>query len=535
MTTANPIRAEAHPPRRWLAPPFGALVVVGLVVFAALVRLPLLQELPLWTDEGGEVQVGVWIYRDGLPALQNENAYNGPLSNYMLAAWFWLVGMGAWTPRGMALVAGALTVIPTALMARELALASGGSTRVAMGVGGMLLAANAVHIVVNSHVPWGNCVTPLFTTTGCWLLARSFRLGQRLGGAAGWAMVGGGSALGMALQTHPTVLTLGPGVVLAIVWHRWRWLLTPWPYAAGVGFVLGAAPIWLNALRLGRFAWLDSAADKREFYNYDEALGADTIVLRLGRVLHTASASVAGLLNDRDTPMPAWWHPLALVSMAIAIVAVLWLWRRGPRLPALLIVSGVVTLPYTHGQFDPIVTSARYVGFLLPIAFAAIGAWAAVRRERGGHLVPVGIAVAMAVGSLVSLGVFYSAALRDGRDNRELRANYELLKREARPGEMIAVDRFMFRDWTLSEGRLSRVFAFWLELDSRPFGIIEVRPDGSFSRPFTERGGLAVLSRHGATLASQHYDVQILTTQTAPGSPEVRGYTMVRATPRARR
>src|SRR6185436_2281173 len=114
---------------------------------------------------------------------------------------------------------GALTIVPAYLLARELAMGGGASRGRAILAGALaagLLAVNAGHVIVNSHVAWGNCITPLFTTTAIWLLARAARLSSdrpaqgRLRASTGLLIVLGGLAFGLALQTHPSVAALLP-------------------------------------------------------------------------------------------------------------------------------------------------------------------------------------------------------------------------------------------------------------------------------------------------------------------------------------
>jgi predicted membrane-bound mannosyltransferase len=136
-----------------------AILVITLVASAALVRWVDLWTIPIFTDEGDEIGLALRIVRDGARPLTNDDPYLGPLFNYLLAGVFWSVGPGPWAPRGLMLALGTLTVVPAYLLARELSLSAGASTRravVAGGLAGALLAVNAAHVLVRSHVAWGN-------------------------------------------------------------------------------------------------------------------------------------------------------------------------------------------------------------------------------------------------------------------------------------------------------------------------------------------------------------------------------------------
>ena len=137
---------------------------------------------------------------------------------------------------------------------------------------------------MNSHVAWGNCVTPLFTTTAGWLLARAARLGDAptgLSRTGGLLLVLACAAFGLALQTHPSVAVLLPGVGLYIVWQRRRWLLSPWPYLGAATLLAAQAPTLLYIGRAGLGAWLDAIREKQEMYERDGALGLPEIAERL--------------------------------------------------------------------------------------------------------------------------------------------------------------------------------------------------------------------------------------------------------------
>src|SRR6266581_3916310 len=60
------------------------------------------------------------------------------------------------------LTVGCLTVVAAWLLGR----AWGGPF--AGLIAGSLLATNPVHVLVNSHIAYSNCITPLFTTLGLW-------------------------------------------------------------------------------------------------------------------------------------------------------------------------------------------------------------------------------------------------------------------------------------------------------------------------------------------------------------------------------
>jgi 4-amino-4-deoxy-L-arabinose transferase-like glycosyltransferase len=557
-------------------------LVAGLVLAAAVVRIVDLWAIPIFTDEGDEIGLALRILRDGARPLTNDDPYLGPLYNYLLAGMFWLFGTSPWTPRLLMLALGAATIIPTYLLARELALAAGGDRRAGMLAGafaGGLLAVNAGHVYVISHVAWGNCLTPLLTTAAGWLLARAARLsstpenkaqppahpatpsvvhgdersplplsapergsegevhpgsGGEVRSRVGWgvALVLACGAFGLALQTHPSVAVLLPGAGLYVIWQRRRWLLTPWPYLGALALVAAQAPTLSFIGRDGLGTWLDAIREKQEMYERDGALGLPEVVARFGQAVHTFGASLGGLLNDRDTPLPPLWHPLILLTLVLAVAALAWLVRRREPLVPLVVLSGLLLLPVVNGKYAPLVSNVRYLEPLTILTIAALGAGTACRfgRERAdllGRAARAAVLVVL-VGSVVSLVTFSADARRDGRTNGDLLVALVRLEQAHRPGDVVTIDRAMYRDWTLTEGRLQRVFESWLEVRGIPHRVVDVEDGGRLRADLAQRGGLAVLARRTVAPVSRSYQVEEIATDAAPGAPAGTGYSVVR-------
>ena len=199
--------------------------MLALCVVAAVVRWPYLMRLPKFTDETVEVR---WVFQivagEAFP-LTAFDPYYGPIHAYILAACFKVFGYQMVLPRLVSLVFGALTVGATYLLGRELA------GRWVGALGAALLLTAPQHIVVNSHVAWENATTPLYTTLCCWALVRFVNEEWRMKNgeltrSVRWRSVGWiglcGVLFGLAVQTHPGTIVLGPGLALAFLWHAWR-------------------------------------------------------------------------------------------------------------------------------------------------------------------------------------------------------------------------------------------------------------------------------------------------------------------------
>jgi 4-amino-4-deoxy-L-arabinose transferase-like glycosyltransferase len=508
--------------RGWIAE---TALLVGLVAVAAAFRWPDLWTIPIFTDEGDEIGLALRIVRDGARPLTNDDPYLGPLFNYLLAGLFWLAGPNPWLPRALMLAVGALTALPAYLLARDLAAGTGaghGRASLAGALAAGLLAVNAGHVLVNSHVAWGNCITPLFTTMAGWLLVRAAR---PVHPTPGLPLVLAGLAFGLAFQTHPSVAALLPGVVAFVLWRRPRWLMTPWPYLGAGAFLVAQLPTVLFIGQHGLAAWLDAIREKQAMYERDGALGPSEIVQRLGQELHTFGMALGGLLNDRDTPLPPPWHPSIVLAVALAILALGWLARRRQPLIPLVVLSGLLLLPLVNGKYEPLVSNVRYLMPLTVVVLAAISAWAAVKAPPHGRL---GAVLVLLVASAVSLASFAGAAHRDGRTNARLLGALAVLEAEYQPGDLVTIDRATYRDWTLTEGRLQRVFDSWLETRGIPHRVVDVEDGGRVRTDLAARGGLAVLARRTVPAVLRGYQAEEIASDAAPGVPPGSGYSIVR-------
>ena len=147
--------------------------LVPIVMLAALLRLHNLQTVPELSDEMRDAIFSLPIARGESLPLANFSSYDSALFNYLEAIVFRVFGPDLRAPRVMMLVFGLLTT-PLAFLC----------TRRAYGVGSAvlataMLAVSPVHVIVNSRVAWGNCLTPLLTTVGFWLVYRAIRRASR--------------------------------------------------------------------------------------------------------------------------------------------------------------------------------------------------------------------------------------------------------------------------------------------------------------------------------------------------------------------
>jgi glycosyltransferase AglD len=363
--------------RRWLPRGTHDLVALGTLAAVALaVRLPHLTLVPRFTDESLEVLWSLPIARGETFPLTNYDTYYGALFNYLVAGSFLLLGPSALAARLVVLTLGVLTVLATYGLAR----AWGGGSRLAGLLAGGLLAMNPAHAVINSHIAWANCTTPLFTTLAVWSLWYAVEgMGRVVTGeldtwtscraARAPSLVLSGLLWGLALQTHPAVMTLLPGAALYLVWRGRRWFRTGWPYLALAAFSLGYADVIIHNLQHG-FESLTTAQRIRQEYALDDDAATGYPSALLAALLLLARL-LGGAIDTRQTASEYLLDLPVLLGTTLALAGVVALTHRGNPLPLLLTLCCLVLLPAVNPKFGTLV-SGRYLMPLLPIFLAAL-------------------------------------------------------------------------------------------------------------------------------------------------------------------
>src|SRR5438067_4422988 len=131
-------------------------ITIPLTLIALAIRLPNCQLIPVFTDETEEIYRALLAARGQLIPLTNVDAYIGSLWTWLLALALRLSHYSLYAPRTVVLAFGVLTVTASYALGRAWAGRLGGL------VASALMATAAVHVVVNSHVAYSNCITPLF-------------------------------------------------------------------------------------------------------------------------------------------------------------------------------------------------------------------------------------------------------------------------------------------------------------------------------------------------------------------------------------
>jgi 4-amino-4-deoxy-L-arabinose transferase-like glycosyltransferase len=418
------------------------ILLACLAALALAVRWPYLWLVPRFTDETLEVLHSLRIVREGARPLTNYDTYYGALYNYLVALALWVSGESPLAPRMVVLVAGAATVAATFLLGREIGRRSSvgvvGSRLVGLIAAG-LLATNGPHVVVNSHIAWSNCLTPFLTTLAFWALLSS--------SSTGFLLPLAGLLLGLALQTHPLVVALLPGIALAMVLRDWRILRTPWPWLAVAGFLLGYANMLAFNVETG-FESLRSAQRIQAEYGADQqaasgfAATAWAMLLLLGRI-------VGGAVDQRESVAAYLADPSVILVSGLALAGIGLLAARRELLPLLATASFLLILPAANPKFQTLLTS-RYLMPIVPLLFGCaaltlvwLARWARDRwpgTRRRPLLAALMVGMLLVALPLASLDRYYGRAFeRTDTNERILRLTAEI-QSARQAGETVLID-----------------------------------------------------------------------------------------------
>ncbi|MCW5881372.1 MAG: glycosyltransferase family 39 protein [Anaerolineae bacterium] len=457
-------RAEAQPlahSKVWRA---GVTALVGVIALA--LRWPYLMLVPRLTDETAEIKWAWRIAQGEILPLTHVDPYYGIVHPYLLAGLFTALGPHTILPRALNAVAGALLAALVAwvawgmagrtedqgprtedrnpnwsLVLRPSSALGGSSSTAASLVAGLLTAASFPLIVVNSHIAWSNGLTPLFVTGA--LAATWFAVMDR----RGWWLVGAGFLWGLALQTHPSVVTLLPGVVAWVIWQPTGrgWLRTRWPWLAVGAFLLGYANLIVANL-IGGGQSVDAALNPQNAYSLPGSVAE--YLGRVGEMALQLARMLAGSYTiQTDGGLPLTVTPWVAVYGALAVAALVWAARRrDTALLPLLVGSAWLLLPLVSHSFTAL-HDTRYIAFLLPPVYLALGLaagalWA--RWATAGRLALAVTTTMLIAVPLVSLAQFYRDSAAYGLTNAAILQVAEAAHvAAAEQGAIVLLDREM--------------------------------------------------------------------------------------------
>ncbi len=478
--------------RAWLG-------LAAILLLAALLRGIGLQQVPHLTDETSEVLWAWDIAFAGALPLTHTDAYNGPFWAYLLAAALRIFGSSAALPRLFAMALSLATVAATYAIGWQLAPPR--RRPLAAGLAAAMMATAFTPVLVNGRVAWSNASTPLWTSLTLICLLRAARLcrdrrsdrgrsgsgpGSKRGSGPGPWLLAAGLLAGLSLQTHPSVLVLLAGA--ALWWlldaDRRALLRGPWPWAAVAASLVAYGPVIVFNLRDG-FQTLSEASASVNWAPGDVApgpAGSLAAVAQLGRSV------LGGFDLNGPTGDPVWIVASWMWAIGLLVASFLLARSRlesgpevGRRMPLTLVGLALLGLPLFNRNWQGFL-EARYLGYSLPLLFAAAGSLLAAHRgalesgdmphvgvvARGlpwrAWLWPVGITALILLPAL--RGVWWQRdAYREQYDNRRLWSMLDEAEAAFDQGVAVFVDRELKDVAWRAGGQPRRAVEYLLTLD----------------------------------------------------------------------
>ena len=453
-----------------------------------MARLPNLQLIPPFTDETDDIYRALLTARGQLLPLTDTSNYIGALWDWSMAAALRVSHFSLYAPRTLVAALGVLTVLATYQLGRQW----GG--RLAGFLAAAMLSTSPLHILVNSHVAWSNCVTPLFTTLGTWTIYAGVR-----GTAARphMALLLSGLFWGLAFQTHPSAIALIAGSAVFLLYQGRTLMRTRWPYLAAGLFVLVNLNLLIYNLASGfsslAYGSRVIAAYGKEIavqYSGEQGLSAQLYFERLGRLLLGLSQGLGGGIEVRPGQADFLSDASLWLSALLAAAGVVVQWRRGNPLPLLLLTATLVVFPSFNGKYT-VILNGRYLAPLLPVLYAASGALLAAGMRplhaphhsigprsalpaRLGPIALAGLAAFVVLHPLLNLQAYYGQA-PPNQTNAGLLQAIGQIEANRRPGEVVVIGRPAAEPQIgTASGLPSKVFSLALSLENAPYRVVDI-------------------------------------------------------------
>ena len=259
-------------------------------------------------------------------------------------------------------------------------------------------------------------------------------------------------------------------------------------YAGGLDDESGQGNmIWFN-LR-GGFA---SVAEARNPLNaYVELPSLAAYAENVRNLIIQLLKMLSGTFQEGYAPLDYLREPPVLVYGLVLLLALIYTIRRGRSLPLALMAPTVLLMPYANRSYESL-HDTRYIAFLLPLAYTAMGILLGdiLQRSRRVTRWMVVLACLILVGTpLLSLGAYYRESMASGLSNEKL-LHMALLLRDTRDrGGYVFVDKELKPLKLGGGGDPARAMDHLLALDGTPHTLADLGkmnwflhndPDGDF-------------------------------------------------------
>jgi hypothetical protein len=299
----------------------------------------------------------------------------------------------------------------------------------------------------------------------------------------GRLLVLGGLLLGLAVQSHVGVLVIVPGLV---VWFLTRpglkaWLRRPSPYLAVGAALLGYG----NMIAYNLFSGRGILADARRYHAYawSEHPTWNDYLTNVRGLLQAMGTTLGGNLPRVQVPLQSLVAAVILIWLVAGLFCAL---RRGETLPFLVFLSTGLLMPYVNKKYSDIY-SQRYIAYLAPVGFAAMGVAVSAAidgwRKRGWpgrRAVAVAVTVAallVAVAPARAGLAFCQLQMAAGKNNSPTLFMATTVDKSAAPGDAVYLSQSL-RGERLSGGlRFLRSLSYLLtmgEVDHETLTLDEI-------------------------------------------------------------
>jgi hypothetical protein len=326
-----------------------------------------------------------------------------------------------------------------------------------------------------------------------------------------------GLLLGLALQTHPLVVALLPGIALAVLLRDVRVVKTPWPWLALAAFLLGYANMLaynagsgFDSLRSAQRIQTEYGTDQQAASGYASTAGA--MMLLLARV-------VGGAVDRRDGASAYLADPGVVFVGVLALGGLVLLAVRRELLPLLTAGSFLLILPAANPKFQTLLTS-RYLMPIVPLLLACAACalvwlalfartrWPATRRRP--LLAALMVGMLLAALALLPLDRYYRRAFERTDTNERILRLVDQIEAARQPGETILVDDRIGAELPDTGVTELRGLEYLLTFAKAPYRLVRPTPGRLQDSLDSQPTSLAILNARDASAAAGRVKVESL-------------------------
>jgi hypothetical protein len=313
------------------------------------------------------------------------------------------------------------------------------------------------------------------------------------------------------------VVTLLPGIGLAVLLRDWQSIRTPWPWLAAAMLLVGYANMLVYNAETG-FDSLRTAQRIQTEYGTDQQAAsgyvptAVSMLLLLGRIL-------GGAVDQRDSTAAYLADPAVVFVAGLAIAGVVLLALRRAWLPLLSAASFLVILPAANPKFQTLLTT-RYLMPIVPLLLGCAAltlVWLAIlarrrwpRMSRRPLLAALMIGMLLAALPLASLDRYYRRAFERTDTNARILALIGQIEATRQPEEAVLVDDSIGSELPDTGVTELRGLEYLLTFERVPYRLLKPSPGRLQDSLDAQPTALAVLNARDAAAAAARVTVEAL-------------------------